>query len=62
MSEEDDRAAEYRRTMVARERNKRAAERALSGDTAKRRELERNWEPVVLGLQEAREPAQEPCE
>lgn len=55
MSAEEDRAAEFRRQLVARERHKRAAERALSGNPEKRRELQRSWDPVILAAREARE-------
>lgn len=45
---EASRAAEYRRMMFARARNKRAAERALSGSAAARRELDEATEALLM--------------
>lgn len=39
MTVEEDRAAEYRRMMTARARNKRAAEKRLAGDPAAKAQL-----------------------
>lgn len=48
MTAEDDRAAEFRRKMRARVRNKRAAERALSGDAASLTALKAKTEPLKV--------------
>lgn len=55
-SDEENRAAEYRRMMAARERNDRARARALAGSKSARRELEKRWEPLTLSLREGRQP------
>lgn len=56
MSSEEERAREYRRQQLARERNDKAAERALRGSTVARKALKDAWDPVSLALEEAAEP------
>jgi hypothetical protein len=49
MTVEDDRAAEYRRKMVARIVNKKRLERALTGDPEAATALRAAWEPIRPG-------------
>jgi hypothetical protein len=52
MTDEDDRAAEYRAQAVRRAKAIAARSKALAGSQQARLELARNWAPVVLWQQE----------
>lgn len=47
MTAEDDRAAEFRRMMAARQRNKRLAEKRLAGDPAAKAQLVENTKALL---------------
>lgn len=47
MSDEETRAVEYRRMMIARAKNKRAAEHALAGDAGRKAALDAKVAPLL---------------
>lgn len=62
MPTETERALEHRRQQLARQRNGKAAERALRGSTAARKTLKDAWDPLSLALEEAADPPiDQPC-
>ncbi len=52
---EEERAAAYRASLVARERNRKAREAALKGSTSARKALEQAWAPVRDWVRERRQ-------
>lgn len=55
MTVEEDRAAEHRRVLLAREAAAKLREKQLAGDATRRKALEDAWEPVREWLAERRE-------
>jgi hypothetical protein len=55
MATEEEKAIEYRRMMLARDRNQKARELALAGDPEARRALLDAWDPLIKALREANE-------
>jgi len=47
LTEEEQRALDYRKSLLTRERARKASERALKGDQAARKALDEAWHPLL---------------